>query len=73
LIDGQSSGFCHVREVTLRLLRDARVRVITLPPHTMQIFQQLDIEGVRKVLTAHRLPINMRNIKQIFTTSDNMS
>jgi hypothetical protein len=39
LIDNAPS---HVSEVSLRLLRDAKARVITWPPHTTQIFQQLD-------------------------------
>jgi hypothetical protein len=33
----------HVSEVTFKLLRDARVRVITWPSHTTQIFQQFDL------------------------------
>jgi hypothetical protein len=39
-----------VTDVILTLLRDAKVRVITWPPHTTQIFQQLDISlfGVLK-------------------------
>jgi hypothetical protein len=40
----------HVGEVILDFLRDARVRVITWPPHTTQTFQELDISlfGVLK-------------------------
>jgi 2-methylisocitrate lyase-like PEP mutase family enzyme len=40
LMDNSSS---HVGEEVLSLLRDARVRVITLAPHTARIFQKLDL------------------------------
>ena len=50
----------HVGEVILTLLRDARVRVITWPPHTTQIFQQLDISlfGVLKQRAQYKLPFD---------------
>jgi hypothetical protein len=40
----------HVGDVILNLLREERVRVITWPPHTTQIFQELDASlfGVHK-------------------------
>jgi hypothetical protein len=50
----------HVSEVTFRLLRDARVRVITWRPHTTQIFQQLDrsLFGVLKQKGQSKLPFD---------------
>jgi hypothetical protein len=50
----------HVGEVILDLLREARVRVITWPPHTTQIFQELDISlfGVLKRKGQYKLPFN---------------
>jgi hypothetical protein len=50
----------HVTDVILTLLRDAKVRVITWPPHTTQIFQQLDISlfGVLKQRGQYKLPFD---------------
>jgi hypothetical protein len=55
LMDNCSS---HIGKVILALLRDARVRVITWPPHTTQIFQELDISlfGVLKRRGQYKLP-----------------
>lgn len=50
----------HVAEVLLDLLREARVRVITWPPHTTQIFQELDVSlfGVLKRRGQYKLPFD---------------
>jgi hypothetical protein len=49
----------HVGELILGILRDARVRVISWPPHTTQIFQELDVSlfGVLKRKRQYKLPI----------------
>jgi hypothetical protein len=51
---------CHVSEVALRLLRDAKVRVIPWLPHRAQIFQQLEIAlfGVLKQRGPSKLPFD---------------
>jgi hypothetical protein len=50
----------HVGEVILSLLRDARVRGITWPPHTTKIFQKLDISlfGALKRREQYRLELD---------------
>jgi hypothetical protein len=50
----------HVGEHSLGLLRDAQVRVITWPPHTTQIFQELDLSlfGVLKRKTQYHWPFD---------------
>jgi hypothetical protein len=49
----------HVGELILSVLRDVRVRVISWPPHTTQIFQELDVSlfGVLKRKGQYKLPI----------------
>jgi hypothetical protein len=50
----------HVGDVILNLLRQERVRVITWPPHTTQIFQELDTSlfGVLKRKGQYKLPFD---------------
>jgi hypothetical protein len=50
----------HVGDVILNLLREERVRVITWPPHTTQIFQELDTSlfGVFKRKGQYKLPFD---------------
>jgi hypothetical protein len=50
----------HVGDVILNLLREERVRVITWPPHTTQIFQELDpsLFGVFKRKGQYKLPFD---------------
>jgi hypothetical protein len=57
LMDNCSS---HVGEEVLSLLRDARVRAITLAPHTTHIFQELDLclFGVLKRRGQYLLPFD---------------
>jgi hypothetical protein len=50
----------HVGEHSLGLLRDAQVRVITWPPNTTQIVQELDLSlfGVLKRKAQYKLPFD---------------
>jgi hypothetical protein len=50
----------HVGEHMLGLLRDAQVRVITWPPHTTKIFEELDLSlsGVLKRKAHYNLPFD---------------
>jgi hypothetical protein len=49
---------CHVTDDIIRLLTEARVRVITFAPHTTQIFQVLDVTlfGVLKWRLGYEMP-----------------
>jgi hypothetical protein len=52
-----------IMDEVLRLLRDARVRVMTWSPQTTQIFQQLDVSflGVLKRRGQYKLPFDEEN------------
>jgi hypothetical protein len=49
---------CHVTDDIIGLLTEARMRVITVTPHTTQIFQVLDVTlfGVLKRRLGYELP-----------------
>jgi hypothetical protein len=57
------NSLSHIGEVILILLRDARVRIITWPTHTTQIFSQLDVSlfDVLKRREQERLPFDKDN------------
>jgi hypothetical protein len=50
----------HVGEEVSTILRDSRVRIITWPPHTTHVFQELDLclFGVLKRRGQYRLPFD---------------